>query len=171
MAACLTVSFNVFCILSFGVGVTFIAISLNVASKIQRLRALSYKIAKVGDLKVGSYAMVDGEPSRIMSIQKSKSGKHGSAKYRCTAVSLFDGSKRSFVNPVDTSINIPIVEKNAAQVVSMNPDGLQLMDLETYEVFEVTMPKDADIVAKLAAGKEVEYWKIMGRYKIQRVKG
>ncbi len=132
---------------------------------------MSYKIAKVGDLKVGSYAMVDGEPSRIMSIQKSKSGKHGSAKYRCTAVSLFDGSKRSFVNPVDTSINIPIVEKNAAQVVSMNPNGLQLMDLETYEVFEVVMPKDTEIVAKLAAGKEVEYWKIMGRYKIQRVKG
>jgi len=132
---------------------------------------LSYKIAKVGDLKVGSYAMVDGEPSRIMSIQKSKSGKHGSAKYRCTAVSLFDGSKRSFVNPVDTSINIPIVEKNAAQVVSMNPNGLQLMDLETYEVFEVAMTDDKEVAAKLAAGKEVEYWKIMGRYKIQRVKG
>jgi len=153
------------------VGITFIAISPDVASKIQRLRELSYKIARVGDLKVGSYAIVDDEPSRIMYIQKSKPGKHGSAKYRCSAVSLFDGSKRSFVSPVATSINIPIVEKNAAQIVSMNPNGLQLMDLESYEVFEVTMPNDKDIVAKLAAGKEVEYWKIMGRYKIQRVKG
>jgi translation initiation factor 5A len=152
-------------------GITFIEISPDVASKIQRLRALSYKIAKVGDLKVGSYAMVDGEPSRIMSLQKSKSGKHGSAKYRCSAISLFDGSKRSFVSPVDASINIPIVEKNPAQIVSMGDSSLQLMDLETYEVFEVTMPKDTEIVAKLAAGKEVEYWKIMGRYKIQRVKG
>ena len=132
---------------------------------------MSYKIAKVGDLKVGSYAMVDGEPSRIMSLQKSKSGKHGSAKYRCSAISLFDGSKRSFVSPVDASINIPIVEKNPAQIVSMGDSSLQLMDLETYEVFEVAMPDDKDIVAKLAAGKEVEYWKIMGRYKIQRVKG
>ncbi len=132
---------------------------------------MSYKIAKVGDLKVGSYAMVDGEPSRIMSLQKSKSGKHGSAKYRCSAISLFDGSKRSFVSPVDASINIPIVEKNPAQIVSMGDSSLQLMDLESYEVFEVVMPKDTEIVAKLAAGKEVEYWKIMGRYKIQRVKG
>jgi translation initiation factor 5A len=152
-------------------GVTFIEIRSDLASKIQRLRALSYKIAKVGDLKVGSYAMVDGEPSRIMSLQKSKSGKHGSAKYRCSAISLFDGSKRSFVSPVDASINIPIVEKNPAQIVSMGDSSLQLMDLETYEVFEVAMPKDTEIVAKLAAGKEVEYWKIMGRYKIQRVKG
>jgi translation initiation factor 5A len=153
------------------VGITFIEISPDVASKIQRLHAVSYKIAKVGDLKVGSYAIVDGESSRIMSIQKSKSGKHGSAKYRCTAVSLFDGSKRSFVNPVDTSIQIPIVEKNAAQVISMNPNAIQLMDLESYEVFEVETPKNAEIVAKLEAGKEVEYWKIMDRYKIQRVKG
>jgi len=153
------------------VGITFILIRLDLASKIQRLHALSYKIGRVGDLKVGSYAIIDDEPSRIMSIQKSKPGKHGSAKYRCSAVSLFDGSKRSFVSPVDTSINIPIVEKNAAQVVSMGPTTLQLMDLATYEVFDVTTPEEKELASKLEAGKEVEYWKIMNRYKIQRVKG
>ena len=165
------ISFNYFCILSYGVSITFILISPDLASKIQRLHALSYKIARVGDLKVGSYAMIDNEPSRIMSIQKSKPGKHGSAKYRCSAVSLFDGSKRSFVSPVDASINIPIVEKNAAQIISMNSSAVQLMDLESYAVFEVETPKDSEIVAKLEAGKEVEYWKIMDGYKIQRVKG
>jgi translation initiation factor 5A len=132
---------------------------------------MSYKIGRVGDLKVGSYAIVDDEPSQIVSIQKSKPGKHGSAKYRCSAVSLFDGSKRSFVSPVDTSINIPIVEKNSAQIVSMGPATLQLMDLETYEVFDVSKPREEDLTSKLESGKEVEYWKIMGRYKIQRVKG
>jgi translation initiation factor 5A len=132
---------------------------------------MSYKIGRVGDLKVGSYAIVDDEPSQIVSIQKSKPGKHGSAKYRCSAVSLFDGSKRSFVSPVDTSINIPIVEKNSAQIVSMGPTTLQLMDLETYDVFDVSKPDEESLTSKLEAGKEVEYWKIMGRYKIQRVKG
>ena len=132
---------------------------------------MSYKMGRVGDLKVGSYAIVDDEPSQIMSIQKSKPGKHGSAKFRCSAVSLFDGSKRSFVSPVDTSIHIPIVEKRSAQVVSMTPTNIQLMDLESYEVFDVTMPDDEEIRGKLEAGKEVEYWHIMGQYKIQRVKG
>ena len=132
---------------------------------------MSYKLGRVGDLKVGSYAIIDGEPSQIASLQKSKSGKHGSAKFRCSAISLFDGSKRSFVSPVDASIQIPIVEKNSAQVVSMGPTGVQLMDLESYEVFDVARPDDGDIASKLEAGKEVEYWKIMGRYKIQRVKG
>ena len=132
---------------------------------------MSYKMGRVGDLKVGSYAIIDDEPSQIASLQKSKSGKHGSAKFRCTAISIFDGSKRSFVSPVDASIQIPIVEKNSAQVVSLGPTSLQLMDLESYEVFDVAKPTDEEVASKLEAGKEVEYWKIMGRYKIQRVKG
>jgi translation initiation factor 5A len=132
---------------------------------------LSYKIGRVGDLKVGSYAIVDDEPCQIVSLQKSKPGKHGSAKFRCSAISLFDGSKRSFVSPVDTAIQIPIVEKKSAQVVSMGPSSVQLMDLESYEVFDVALPGDEEIKSKLESGKEVEYWIILGRYKIQRVKG
>ncbi len=132
---------------------------------------MSYKMGRVGDLKVGSYAIVDDEPSQIASIQKSKTGKHGSAKFRCSAISLFDGSKKSFVSPVDTSIQIPIVEKNSAQVVSATPTTFQLMDLESYEIFDVRIPDDEDLTSKIEVGKEVEYWKIMSRYKIQRVKG
>jgi len=132
---------------------------------------LSFKMGRVGDLKVGSYAIIDGEPSQIVSIQKSKPGKHGSAKFRCSAISLFDGSKRSFVSPVDASIQIPIVDKKSGQVVSVSPASVQLMDLETYEVFDVPLPEDEGIRSKLEAGKEVEYWVIMGRYKIQRIKG
>jgi translation initiation factor 5A len=128
-------------------------------------------MGRVGDLKVGSYAIIDDEPSRIASLQKSKPGKHGSAKFRCVAISLFDGSKRSFVSPVVTNIQIPIVEKNTGQVVSVNPTMVQLMDLESYEIFDVVRPDDEELSSKLEPGKSVEYWVIMGRYKIQRVKG
>jgi translation initiation factor 5A len=128
-------------------------------------------MGRVGDLKVGSYAIIDDEPSRIASIQKSKPGKHGSAKFRCIAISLFDGSKKSFVSPVVTNIQIPIVEKNTGQVVSVNPTMVQLMDLESYKIFDVAKPDDEEISSKLEPGKDVEYWVIMGRYKIQRVKG
>ena len=132
---------------------------------------MSYKMAKVGDLKQGSYAIIDGEPSQIVSIQKSKPGKHGSAKFRCTAISLFDGSKRSFVSPTDANIQIPIVDKRNAQVVSVAPKSVQLMDLENYEVFDVNKPEDEAILSKLIPSSEVEYWNIMDQYKIQRVKG
>jgi translation initiation factor 5A len=131
---------------------------------------MSYKIAKVGDLKEGSYAIVNDEPSQIVSIQKSKPGKHGSAKFRCIAVSLFDGRKQSFVSSTDQNIQIPIVDKRSGQVVSKGPGSVQLMDLETYEIFDVALPDEEEMANKIEPGKNVEYWNIMDRIKIQRVK-
>jgi len=133
--------------------------------------SMAYRIGRVGELKVGSYAVIDGEPCQILSIQKSKPGKHGSAKFRCIAVSLLDGSKKSFVSPVDATIEIPIVDKRRGQIVSITPDYVQLMDLETYEVFEVPQPSDEELKSRLEVGREVEYWNIMGHRKLVRVKG
>ena len=131
---------------------------------------MAYRIGRVGELKVGSYAVIDGEPCQILSIQKSKPGKHGSAKFRCIAVSLLDGSKKSFVSPVDSHVEVPIIEKRSAQVISMGPNSVQLMDLETFEVFEVDPPEE-ELRSRLETGKEVEYWRVMGRSKIMGVKG
>jgi len=127
-------------------------------------------MSRVGELKEGSYAIINDEPSQIVQIQKSKPGKHGSAKFRCTAISLFDGRKQSFVSSVDGTVQVPIVDKRSGQIVSMGPSSFQLMDMETYDIRDVSMPADEEIKAKLAAGKEVEYWIIMDRVKIQRVK-
>jgi len=131
---------------------------------------LSFKMAKVGELKQGSYAIINDEPSQIVSIQKSKPGKHGSAKFRCTAISIFDGRKQSFVSSTDANIQVPIVDKRSGQVVSMGPVSVQLMDLETYDMMDIAIPTDEEIASKLEAGKDVEYWIIMDRVKIQRVK-
>ena len=131
---------------------------------------LSFKMAKVGELRQGSYAIINDEPSQIVSIQKSKPGKHGSAKFRCTAISIFDGRKQSFVSSTDANIQIPIVDKRSGQVVSMGPVSVQLMDLETYDMMDIAIPTDEEIASKLEAGKDVEYWIIMDRVKIQRVK-
>jgi len=131
---------------------------------------MSFKMARVGELREGNYAIINDEPSQIVSIQKSKPGKHGSAKFRCTAISIFDGRKQSFVSSTDANIQIPIVDKRSGQVVSMGPVSVQLMDLETYDMMDVAIPTDEEIAAKLEAGKDVEYWIIMDRVKIQRVK-
>jgi translation initiation factor 5A len=131
---------------------------------------LSFKMAKVGELKDGSYAIINGEPSQIVQIQKSKPGKHGSAKFRCTAISIFDGRKQSFVSSTGANIQIPIVDKRSGQVLSVTPGSVQIMDLENYETMDISTPNDEEIASKLEAGKDVEYWIIMDRYKIQRVK-
>jgi len=129
------------------------------------------KPVELGSIKVGSYVMVEGEPCRIVDYAKSKPGKHGSAKARVVAIGVFDGVKRTFVKPVDSQVDVPIIEKRSGQVLAILPSAVQLMDLETYEVFEAPFPEDEDLKGRLSSGVEVEYWRILGRTKIMRTKG
>jgi translation initiation factor 5A len=124
----------------------------------------------LGSLKVGSYIMIDGEPCRIVSYDHSKPGKHGSAKARVAAMGVFDGSRHSLVSPVSANVEVPLIDKRNGQVISISDRVLQIMDLETFEVFETSSVED-EIRDKIRQGGEVEYWKVMDRVKIARVKG
>jgi translation initiation factor 5A len=123
----------------------------------------------LGALKVGSYIVIDGEPCRIVSYDHSKPGKHGSAKARVAAMGVFDGSKHSLVSPVSSSVEVPLIDKRSGQVISLSDELLQIMDLETFEVFETTLI-DNEIKDKIRQGAEVEYWKVLDKVKIVRVK-
>ncbi|MGP3667144.1 MAG: translation initiation factor IF-5A [Candidatus Bathyarchaeota archaeon] len=129
------------------------------------------KPVDIGSIKEGQYIIIDNEPCRVVEYEKSKPGKHGSAKARIVAIGLFDNVKRSIVSPVDSKIDVPIIEKKSGQIVSVTPSSIQLMDLETYEIFEAAPPAEEDLKNKLKSGVEVEYWKILGRIKVVRVKG
>lgn len=125
----------------------------------------------LGSIKVGSFVMVENEPCRIVEYSKSKPGKHGSAKARVVAIGVFDGVKRSFVKPVSSQVEMPIIEKRSGQVLALLPSTVQLMDLETYDVFESPYPDEGDLKDRLSNGVEVEYWRIFSRTKIMRTKG
>ncbi len=129
--------------------------------------SIDYK--DLGELKKGSYVIIDGEPCKVVEITKSKKGKHGSAQARVVAIGLFDGVKRSIVGPVDSRVEVPIIKKGRAQVVAVT-DTIQLMDLETYEIFEALMPEEEELREKIEPGVTVEYWDFMGRKKIVRVR-
>ena len=124
----------------------------------------------LGSLKVGSYIIIDNEPCRIVSYDHSKPGKHGSAKARVAAISVFDGSKHSLVSPVSANVEVPLINKRSGQVISISGQTLQIMDLETFEVFE-TSAIEEEIRNKIRQGGEVEYWQVLDRVKIVRVKG
>jgi len=114
--------------------------------------------------------VIDGEACRIVEYDKSKPGKHGAAKARVVGIGVFDSVKRSLVLPVSTNVEVPLIEKKSGQIVSSDPNNVQLMDLETFETFDVPAPTDNDIKSKIASGAEVEYWRVLGRTKIMRVK-
>lgn len=120
---------------------------------------------EIKTLKEGKYVIIDDEPCTIVSVQHSKPGKHGAAKARVDAIGLFDGQKRSIVNPVDAKIYVPIVERKNAQVLSIAGDVAQLMDSADYSTFELKIPDE--LKDKVRQGEEIAYISAMGKMKIQ----
>lgn len=115
-----------------------------------------------GNLKVGSFIIIDGEPCKVMEISKAKTGKHGSAKASITAVSLISKAKKVLVVPVDAQVEVPIIEKRIGQVIADLGDKLQVMDIESFEVFEVSKDLlDEDLKNKITTNMEVEYWQVL----------
>jgi translation initiation factor 5A len=130
--------------------------------------------ADLGSVKEGSYIILDGEPCRVVSREHFKPGKHGSAKVRLVAISIFTGSKKSYVSPAESRVDIPMIDKRSGQITSVMDSAVQVMDLATFEVFETPKPTPeemAELNGKIEPGVEVEYWSVMGRNKIMRIKG
>jgi translation initiation factor 5A len=126
------------------------------------------EMAEVRELKVGRYVLIDEEPCKIQSISTSKPGKHGEAKAKIDAVGIFDEQKRTIVHPVKHKVGVPIIDKRSAQILAlMGTDVVQLMDMETYETFEMPIPED--LKGQLEPGKEILYLQAMGKRKITRV--
>jgi len=125
------------------------------------------ELAEIRTLKVNRYLIIDDEPCKIVSISTSKPGKHGEAKARIEAIGVFDGQKRSIVNPVTHKVHVPIIDKRNAQIVALMGDNVQLMDLETYETFEIPIPDEYK--GQLEPGKDISYLIALGRKKITRV--
>ncbi len=131
---------------------------------------MSVKKVEVRQLKKGKYIMIDDEPCKIVEYTTSSPGKHGSAKARIVAVGLFDGKKRTLTKPVDAKVEVPVVERKTAQVISVMDDTVQLMDTETYETFEVPKPDDEELASQLEEGVTVEYMEAAGKRKIVDIK-
>ncbi len=101
---------------------------------------MSWEQAEIRELKVNRYVVVDDEPCRILSIQMSK------------------------LHPVTHKVRVPMIDKRKAQVLSMHGNVAQLMDLATYETFE--LPVTAEYQDKIEPGGEIMYLEALGRRKL-----
>ena len=129
---------------------------------------MSTKVVEIKTLKVGKYIVLGGEASKITSLTTSSPGKRGAAKARLEAVGIFDNQKRSIVKPVDTKVDIPIIDKRVGQVLSIQGNNVQLMDMESYETLDLEMPED--LKDEITEGIEVDYIVALGNMKIMRTK-
>ena len=139
---------------------------------------MSYEPVKIGTIKVGRYVIHpdDNEVYKVLSVDHSKPGKHGSAKARMLLQNAFTSSKKQLISPVDKRNNAPTIDTRLAQVTNLSEDSVSLMDNKTYETFETSLPSEEKLKKKLLAlfkagkGIEVEYWEIMNRKKIQEIR-
>ncbi|MFW9788503.1 MAG: translation initiation factor IF-5A [Candidatus Thorarchaeota archaeon] len=131
---------------------------------------MSIKKSEAKSLKPGSYFLIEGEPCRVVSIEKSKPGKHGAAKANIVAIGFFDNRKRNVIMPADRMVDIPLIDKTSATVIADMGETYSLMDSETYETYEVPKPTDEEIASKMELNVAVEVWDVMGRKVITRVK-
>ena len=126
------------------------------------------KLTSVGSLKKGSMVILDGAACRVTNTSTSRPGKHGHAKVRLEAVGIIDGKKREIVMPGHDNIEVPIVDKRNAQILSIHGDTANVMDLETYETFDMKIPED--LKNEVVEGANVLYWIILGQKVIKQIK-
>jgi len=125
------------------------------------------KFAAITSLRKGSYVQIDGHPCVVKNIDISKTGKHGHAKARVEAVGVLDGQKRVIVKPGHENVEVPIVEKKRAQVLSMSGDEASVMDMESYETINVEISEE--LKGQVKDGQQVEYWKVGEKIIVKRI--
>ncbi len=126
------------------------------------------KLVTVGSLNKGDTIIIDEAPCKITDLATSRPGKHGHAKVNLTAVGIMDGKKRNIVMPGHDKVETPIIEKKTAQILSASGNTAQVMDMETYETFEMEIPEELQGQVKERA--EVLYWIIMGSKVMKQIK-
>ena len=119
---------------------------------------------EIRTLKVGRYVALEDSAYKILSMSKSKPGKHGSAKARLELEDIFTGQKKSHLGPVTDSINVPIIEKGSAIITHMQGSELHAMDNKTYET--LILPQTSEF--NLEPGGEIQWMEAMGRFRITR---
>lgn len=120
-----------------------------------------------GQLQRGNYLVIDGVACQVTSTQTSRPGKHGHAKVRIEAIGLLDDKKRQIVAPGHEDMEVPIIGKKNAQVLSIEADKAQVMDLESYETFDLKIP--SDLKSEIGSGDQILYWQILNDKVIKQV--
>lgn len=124
--------------------------------------------AVINKLKAGGFVIIDDVPCRVDKVQTSSSGKHGHAKVRVEAIGILDGRRRSMVSSSGKTVDVPIINKQMAQVLAIVGDHAQLMDMQSYEVFELPIPEELKDTIK--AGTEINYFEVVGKKTLKQIK-
>ena len=118
------------------------------------------KLEYVTSLRTGSFVIFDDIACKVVDAETSKTGKHGHAKCRITAIGIINGQKKIKIFPGHDKVEVPIIEKESAQVLSIHGNLATVMDSRTYETFDLKISEE--LKEKVKEGSNFIYWIIQG---------
>lgn len=126
------------------------------------------KHKSAGSMQKGNYVVIEGAACVVSDVKISRPGKHGHAKVNLTAVGMLDDKKRNIVVPGHDNLEVPVIEKKNAQVLSVTTDHCNVMDMDTYETFDLRIP--AELAGQIVEGQVVVYWVVLADRVLKQVK-
>jgi len=126
-----------------------------------------HRLINATEAKAGTVIIIDGEACTVRSMDVSKTGKHGHAKCRISAIGIISGKKKVIAVPGHDRLEVPLILKKRAQILSIGEVTVNVMDLESYETFDI--PFDEEIKNDLKPEVQVEYWDVEGIKVIKKV--
>ena len=127
---------------------------------------MTYKLIHATEAKPGATILVDGVPCIVRTNDISKTGKHGHAKCRIEAIGVIDGKKKVLALSGHDRFECPMINKSRAQVLSITGDRASVMDLESFETFDIIIPEE--LKEELKPEDQVEYWEVEGAKVIKK---
>ncbi len=129
---------------------------------------MSTKQEDAGSVKEGMTVVLDGAACKVVSVSTSRPGKHGHAKVRMEGIGLLDGKKRVLVMPGSESVDVPIIEKKNAQVLSVTGNMASVMDAESFEMFDLQIPEE--LQGQVKENTQILYWIILNDKVMKQIK-
>merc|ERR1712139_362297 len=110
---------------------------------------------EAGSIRKGGYLMVKGKACKVRDVSTSKTGKHGHAKCKFSAVDIFSGATCEELCPASHNIDQPFVKKVDYTVMGMaegfpqlmEDDGTMREDLPLPNAQEWTATDDDNVIA------------------------
>merc|ERR1719230_984491 len=94
--------------------------------------------------------MIKGHACKIVSMSTSKTGKHGHAKCKFTAIDIFDGTKHEMVETSTHNVTIPNVTRTEFTCMDVDDDGfMTLMDAEGNTRDDIKLPDEGSFFEKV----------------------
>lgn len=126
------------------------------------------KHKSAGSMQKGNYVIIEGAACIVSDVKISRPGKHGHAKVNMMAIGMLDDKKRNIVVPGHDNLEVPVIGKKNAQVLSVSQDQCNVMDMESYESFNLVIPDE--LKGQIAEGQTVVYWVILDDRILKQIK-